>query len=856
MIKLLLSILVLALSLTASAECLDRFYSKDHLKKYPNQEIRNIIASVEKEYIFTDLDMTTNAKVKISIILVRNKTTKNVEVTAQCKKLPDGFLFDPYGVDFDSKKAELVCSDLQKTGNITLTKLINNKNFDLKIKLDKSVQLIDSKTQEKIKLMDGDETFQVKMDPILGDDACEPVLFLPEKVTTPRLWSEAILQSVRYDLARPTVTSRNLFHFSMLLWDVYSLFDSELKPYLLTQKPQLPGSIDIVSERNKALSYAAYSFIMERFKLAPGNVKDIRPNNQEAGVGDGKPDEVINSMLKKLMLRLGNDTSVTFKTQGFNSAELGTLSAQELLKKLKQDGSREEENYAPPKNYVVLNNYNYMDVMQSGVRTPVRYEEIKNANGDFIETKQIPGEEFADKYDIDHWLPMYVPGSLDQNGNELDSPQLPLTLFWGHLNTFSDLAQFKSPNKPGVYFDDIAQILTFQENPDEFIRQNVAVLEASQSLSPVDLVAHQKDFDGDGKFDENPGAKIIDISPKSKGNNPLGTNAGQGYSINPITKKPYQPMNVKRADYYRSLAEFWADGPRSETPPGHWNVIANTVIDEMIKNKMPLKWKGQGQEIPREQYELMLYMTLNGALYDAGIVAWGLKGHYQGSRPIGVLRKLSKMAEVDPAFGKKLEQLSPHLKMITYNHVVSEFDKNGELKETVTQKTKLAALAWRGPVHFGDIPNYRNTSFQQRNSRAEDEDRFYREQNDGAGVGWILVENWMPYQQQTFVTPPFPGFISGHSTFSRAAAEVLTGVTGSEFFPGGLGTYPAPKLVFEDSVMNFNFQWARYYDAADESGLSRIYGGIHASFDDIPGRKIGAQVGKAALQKADLFFKK
>ena len=61
-----------------------------------------------------------------------------------------------------------------------------------------------------------------------------------------------------------------------------------------------------------------------------------------------------------------------------------------------------------------------------------------------------------------------------------------------------------------------------------------------------------------------------------------------------------------------------------------------------------------------------------------------------------------------------------------------------------------------------------------------------------SGVDWILAVNWLPYQRDTFVTPPFAGYISGHSTFSRAAAEVLTLFTGSKFFPGGLGIWDMP----------------------------------------------------------------
>lgn len=59
------------------------------------------------------------------------------------------------------------------------------------------------------------------------------------------------------------------------------------------------------------------------------------------------------------------------------------------------------------------------------------------------------------------------------------------------------------------------------------------------------------------------------------------------------------------------------------------------------------------------------------------------------------------------------------------------------------------------------------------------------EDTDQAGVDWILAENWWPYQRPSFVTPPFAGYVSGHSTYSRAAAEVLTLITGDEFFPGG-----------------------------------------------------------------------
>jgi hypothetical protein len=125
-------------------------------------------------------------------------------------------------------------------------------------------------------------------------------------------------------------------------------------------------------------------------------------------------------------------------------------------------------------------------------------------------------------------------------------------------------------------------------------------------------------------------------------------------------------------------------------------------------------------------------------------------------------------------------------------------------------------------------------------------------------VGWIRCENWWPYQRPSFVTPPFAGYVSGHSTFSRAAATILTEFTGSEYFPGGLGEFEAPRnefLVFEQGPsVDVTLQWATYFDASDETSLSRIYGGIHPPQDDIPGRFMGDAIGREAFDFASRLF--
>ena len=95
------------------------------------------------------------------------------------------------------------------------------------------------------------------------------------------------------------------------------------------------------------------------------------------------------------------------------------------------------------------------------------------------------------------------------------------------------------------------------------------------------------------------------------------------------------------------MAEFWADGPKSETPPGHWNVLANLVSDELAPN---LRVGGVGAPVDRLQWDVKMYLALNGAVHDAAIAAWGLKGEYDGTRPISMIRYMAEQGQSsDPA---------------------------------------------------------------------------------------------------------------------------------------------------------------------------------------------------------------
>src|SRR5262249_10247494 len=81
-----------------------------------------------------------------------------------------------------------------------------------------------------------------------------------------RRWNEALLGAMRVDLARPTVTARNLFHFSIAVYDAWAAYDGEATPYLLGKTvggfhcafSGIPAPADTLAAREQAISYAAY----------------------------------------------------------------------------------------------------------------------------------------------------------------------------------------------------------------------------------------------------------------------------------------------------------------------------------------------------------------------------------------------------------------------------------------------------------------------------------------------------------------------------------------------------------------------------------------------------------------------
>jgi hypothetical protein len=131
----------------------------------------------------------------------------------------------------------------------------------------------------------------------------------------------------------------------------------------------------------------------------------------------------------------------------------------------------------------------------------------------------------------------------------------------------------------------------------------------------------------------------------------------------------------------------------------------------------------------------------------------------------------------------------------------------------------------------------------------------YGPQGPAGGLRLIAGEEWGPYQPTAFPTPPFPEHVSGHSTFSAAAAEVLRLFTGSDAF-GASFTKPARSMVLEPALpsTDLTLHWTTFTDAADQAGISRIYGGIHFDNANAAGKELGRQVGAQVFAKAQKYW--
>jgi len=589
-----------------------------------------------------------------------------------------------------------------------------------------------------------------------------------------RLWNEQLLAAIRIDIPKPPAHARNLFHLSVAMWDAWAAYDPTAIGYLVREK-HVAARPEVA--RRRAISYAAYRLLKYRFPAGFFDQNGITCHPNAAAS---------QAAFDAQMAALGYDIDFT-STAGDSPAALGNRIAAAVIAYGQTDGANEGVGRCYPD-----------DTGYAPANQPLIFK--------------LPGA--GDVADPNRWQPLAFDFLILQNGIPIGTAiQQFVGVGWNRVTPFAFGPSDIDP-RTGLFLDPGRQPHLGGVG-DRVVKD--AMVELIRLSRSTDVSQNVR----------------VDISPGAILDNSLGADDGTGYRENPVTRQPYAPDLVKPADFVRVVAEFWADGPHSETPPGHWNVLANYVADHplMQNNK---RIGGRGPVVADLEWDVKVYLALNGAVHDAAIWAWGNKTVYDSSRPITLIRYMAERGQSsDPSAASYHPQGLPLVPGLIEVITPESTQPGGRHEQLSAYIGQIAIHAWGGPSSgistLGD-----------------------------SNVRWQRGVEWLPYQPTTFVTPPFPGYTSGHSTFSRAAAEVLAAITGSPFFPGGLGTFVAPQDVFlrteRGPSETVQLQWATYFDAADQAGISRRFGGIHPLYDDYPSRITGALIGQKAWARVQQFY--
>jgi len=117
------------------------------------------------------------------------------------------------------------------------------------------------------------------------------------------------------------------------------------------------------------------------------------------------------------------------------------------------------------------------------------------------------------------------------------------------------------------------------------------------------------------------------------------------------------------------------------------------------------------------------------------------------------------------------------------------------------------------------------------------------------GMTQIKGNEWRPYSPDTFLCPPFPSYVSGHSCVSGACAEALRLYTGSDQFGEEVKLVPGvltePENIGDTVVLRF----PTFTETANMAGMSRVLGGYHIQADNVEGLALGRKVAGVVWEK-------
>jgi hypothetical protein len=110
-------------------------------------------------------------------------------------------------------------------------------------------------------------------------------------------------------------------------------------------------------------------------------------------------------------------------------------------------------------------------------------------------------------------------------------------------------------------------------------------------------------------------------------------------------------------------------------------------------------------------------------------------------------------------------------------------------------------------------------------------------------------KDWRPYSPETFLCPPFPSYVSGHSCVSGACSEALRLFTGSDSFGEKVKLLPGALTEPENTGDSVTLTFSTFTQTAEMAGFSRVLGGYHIQADNIEGLKLGRNVSAEVWKK-------
>jgi hypothetical protein len=184
--------------------------------------------------------------------------------------------------------------------------------------------------------------------------------------------------------------------------------------------------------------------------------------------------------------------------------------------------------------------------------------------------------------------------------------------------------------KPGIPYSDYTGFESVNLPMDMTAPFDLSTVVDVNQWQPMQYV------DGSGKFvtQEFVGAQWQHVTPFAMASSDqLRSQTGPLTTSSPAFVSQHQALvdlSANLTDTQKMIAEYWADGPHSELPPGHWDLVARFVASRYR----------HGAEEHGVDLDVKLFFALTNAIFDAGIVAWDQKCVFVGCRPTTAIRVL------------------------------------------------------------------------------------------------------------------------------------------------------------------------------------------------------------------------